>query len=441
MKVRVISCVLLCMAVAACDFLNPARPTIQPDTELFGNLVLFEEAPDQPGSYVVKVQVGSPRLVQKTAEEQGKVQPVKGDGVSAELLVDHNTVVLKDGMPAGLDDFSAGTEIVGIPVVGTTRMVGEKLILMHADLLCDFETYRKWRLPKLEGSKDEIRDDPVLVNSDGVEHAPVPLDGGRVLYFSARMRQGTKKGVWEGASREGLAVEPGSSAAPERSYRCEWSEGGWSKPELQVFPGFEAARVLRISWVDPAESRCFVTVVPAGEESPWVGKSEKKNGCWSRPEPLEKTEGGNSFDAVYLKDSDSKIVFATSRSGASSLDLYLIDLENGKKAMPLEPRINSTGSEWGPRIGPKNELYFCRADRQLAFWSNMVHQVVLADPFRVPITEVAPTAEGNWAFMTYSRLRAGEPDLDIWVAPLDEERNLGRGMPLEDWEPSHPDAN
>jgi len=239
--------------MGGCDFLNPARPTVQPDTEVFGHLISSEELPDQPGSYTVKLQVGSPRMVQKQAKEEGKPQPEAESGIIAELLVDHNTVVLRGGMPAGLDDFSAGSEIVGIPVLGTTRMVGEKTILLTTDLLCDFETYHLWRLPRLDTGKTESRDDPALINTDGIEHAPVPLHGGKVLYFSARMRSGGEKGTWLGARRDGLVPGEGSDFSPERTYRSEWMGDGWSKPELQVFQGLEKARQTRISWVDPSE--------------------------------------------------------------------------------------------------------------------------------------------------------------------------------------------
>lgn len=427
--------------MGGCDFLNPARPTVQPDTEVFGHLISSEELPDQPGSYTVKLQVGSPRMVQKKAKEEGKPQPKAENGIVAELLVDHNTVVLKGGMPAGLDDFSAGSEIVGIPVLGTTRMVGEKTVLLTTDLLCDFETYRLWRLPRLDTGETDVRDDPEMINTEGVEHAPVPLHGGRVLYFSARMRRAGEKGPWLGARRDGLVPGEGSDFAPERTYRSEWIGDGWSKPELQAFQGLEKARQTRISWVDPSEDSCLVSVIPEGEGVPWVGRSQRLKNGWSQPVPIVETEGGDAYDAVFLKGSQDRIVFSTTRQSGSGSDLFLIDRGAQNKAMPLEPRINSAGSEWGPRIGPKNELYFCRGDRQLAFWSNMVHQVALTTPFRVPISELAPTADGRWAFMTYSKLRPGEPDLEIWVAPVESGRNVGVATPVEKWNPGDPIKN
>ncbi len=435
MKIQSICFVSLCFVIGACDFLNPARPTVQPDTEVFGHLISSEELPDNPGSFTVKLQVGSPRMVQKAAEAEGKGKPDGNSGIVAELLVAPSTVVLKSGMPATLDDFSAGSELVGIPVMGTTRMVGEKTILVSADLLCDFETYRLWRLPRLDGAKTEVREDPAMINSDGIEHAPVPLDGGRILYFSARLRQGNEKGVWLGARRDGLMPGEGADFALERTYRTEWTKEGWSKPILQVFKGLEGVPQLRISWVDPSESSCLVSVVPGAEGMPWVGRAQKEKDGWGQPVPITGSEEGDAFDAVFLAKSSEKIVFSSTRLTGSASDLFLIDPPEHQTAMPLEPRINSAGSEWGARIGPRNELYFCRGDRQMAFWSNMVHKVAPATPFRVPISGVAPTADGKWAFMSYSRLRPQEPDIDIWVAPIDSDRNLGVAVPVEDWNP------
>ena len=47
-SLEVLIVVLILLVVSGCGVVDPARPTAQPDTEVFGNLLDVERAPDNP---------------------------------------------------------------------------------------------------------------------------------------------------------------------------------------------------------------------------------------------------------------------------------------------------------------------------------------------------------------------------------------------------------
>ena len=427
---------VLVLVTTGCEFLDPARPTIQPDTEVFGNVFDVEEVPDEPGVWVVRLHVAPPRALDKAESDQGREGPDAEKGLTAEIRVDGDTVVFLAGRPARLVEINPGTEVVSVPAPGTTRMIGEKTVLHNAEFFSDFESYRRWRLPGLQSDDEPVLDDASVINSSGTEHAPVPLNGGRTVYFSGRLRRSIG-GEITGAVRHGLAPVEGHDYMPERSFRTELREGGWSAPELVVFPGFEGAAQTTISWVDPSETVCLVTVRPMTEERPWAGRSERKSldSAWGPVEPLQGLGEGDSFDPIYLAGSRTKVLVVTTRQGANQTDLFLLNPDEGDEAMALEPRINTIGSEWGPRVGPDNELFFVRGDRQLLYMAGMVQPVYLDWPHRVLFSEAAPTDDGKWVFLTMTQLLAGEPGLDIWVSERREDGTLGFPVPIDVWRP------
>lgn len=426
----------LVLLTTGCDFLDPARPTIQPDTEVFGNILDVEEMPDEPGVWTVRLRVGPPRALNKAESDQGREGPESDKGLIAEIRVDGETVVLQDGTPAILDDFSPGTEVVGIPSPGTTRMIGEKTVLHNAEFFSDFETYRRWRLPGLNAEIDLQVVDDGGINSLGTEHGAVPLNGGQTLYFSASLRQ-SGSGELQGIVRPGLAANTNEQFLPERSFRTELSENGWSDPELVEFPDLAEAPEVRISWIDPAEEVCLVTVRSEAGGMPWAGRSERNNqdSVWGPIVPLEGLGEGDSYDPIYLAGSRSMVVFVTTRQGANQSDLFLLNPKESAQAGALEPRINTVGSEWGPRVGPDNELFFSRGDRQLLFMGGIVQPVYLDWPHRILFSEAAPTEDGRWVFLTVMQLKPGEPDRDLWVSERREDGSLGFPVPVDEWRP------
>lgn len=431
-----VTLLVLALLTTGCEFLDPARPTIQPDTEVFGSVLDIEEVPDEPGVWVVRLRVAPPRALDKAESDHGREAPDAEKGLTAEIRVDGDTVVFRGGMPARLVEINPGTEVVSIPAPGTTRMIGEKTVLHSAEFFSDFESYRRWRLPGLEVDDGPILDDVSVINTGGTEHAPVPLNGGRTLYFSGRLRRSVG-GTATGAVRQGLAPVERDDHIPERSFRTELNEGGWSAPELVDFPGLESAAQVTVSWVDPTETMCLVTVRSLTEERPWAGRSERRspNSAWGPVEPIEGLGEGDSFDPIFLAGSRTKILVVTARQGAGQTDLFLLNPDEGAEAMALEPRINTIGSEWGPRVGSDNELFFVRGDRQLLFMGGMVQPVYLDWPHRVLFSEAAPTEDGQWVFLTMTQLLAGEPGLDIWVSERREDGTLGFPVPIDAWRP------
>ena len=149
-SILLVALLALVLLASGCEFLDPARPTIQPDTEVFGNVLDVEEMPDEPGVWTVRLRVGPPRALDNAESEQGRKGPDAEQGLTAEIRVDGDTIVLQDGLPARLKDFNPGSEVVSIPAPGTTRMIGEKAVLHNAQFFGDFGTYSRWRLPGLE---------------------------------------------------------------------------------------------------------------------------------------------------------------------------------------------------------------------------------------------------------------------------------------------------
>jgi hypothetical protein len=424
------------LVVGGCDVIDPARPTAQPDAEVFGNLLDVERSPDDPGVWIARVRVGAPRSVRAADEDSGKPTPEVEKGMVATVTVGADAVVLVDDRPGVLDDIASGTEVVALPVTGTTEMYGSNDLRLEASTVMDFVTYGRWRLPKLDTGADVEVTDPAMINSAGLELAPVPVAGGTVLYFSARLRApATGDDSWHGALREGFAVPEEGAAVFERSYRSELQAEGWSAPELVRFPGLDEALQVRVTWVKADETVCLVMVTTPGE-APWIGRATRKgvNGRWSAPHRIEGL-GDDARDGVYLTGSSSKIVFATLRSGATQGDLFLYDPKAEDSPSPLEAPIFSPFNEWNPRTGPQGELLFGRAERQLILKDSQVRALRLPGPHRIVFTQAAVTDDGRWLFFCMPKYRMPEMDEDIFVASLAEDFKIGEPVPVDGWRP------
>lgn len=429
--------VAICLVVVGgCDFLDPARPTAQPDVEVFGNLIEVTRNPDAPDLWTAVIRVGPPRALRAADEETGKPTPAVEKGLVATVTVGPDTIVIANDGSASLEDIPSGTEVVVLPVPGTTQIHGSTELWVDADMLMDFATYSLWQLPKLVASDVTFPDDPLLINSSGAELAPVPVDGGRVLYFSAHLRPPTTaEDSWHGALREGLGSPDEGAGFVERTYRTEMGDGGWGAPELVVFPGLEDAAQQRVSWVSDDETVCLVTLESVSEP-PWVGVARRSNAAagWGEVEPIEGI-GSQARDAAYLTGSRTKIVFGSDRGGRDRDDLFKYDPDVETGPMPLPPEICSFGNEWNPRTGPENELFFCREDRQLLFKGGQVRALRLFGPHRTVFTQAAPTGDGKWVFFCMPKYRPVTFDDDIFVAPVGKDWSLGTPVAVDDWRP------
>jgi len=429
---------LLVLALGGCDLLNPARPTPHDDTNLFGNLIEVVEDEGEPGVWWMRMRIGLPRAFARAEAAEGKPTPTMDEGTVADVRVTHDTVVLVEGQPASISDINPGTEVVVIPVAGSTRMIGTSNITVEAGYLTDFHTFRRWQLPGLGSTQaPDSREDPGVINSSGVEGSPVPVADGSVLYFSARLRLPiSSDGGWLGARRAGM-VEPDSDAmVVERSYRTELEESAWSQPELVEFPGLDGEAVVRISWMSNDETRCLVTVSDFEGHS-WVGSSERSSARagWGMVQEMSQLVNENPGDAVYLAGSTTKVVYVASMTGSPSTDLMLLDPGVAETPQLLTPPINSADSEWGPRVGPNNELFFVRGDHQLMMDAGTVRPVGIPVPHRAAVTQAAPTSDGRWIFFCLPNYTPGELDQDIYVSRWMGENRLGEPVPVDEWRP------
>jgi hypothetical protein len=437
MRTAAMISISICIVLTgACDFLDPARPTAQPDAEVFGNLIEVTRNPDDPDLWTAVIRVGPPRALRAAEEETGNPTPAVEKGLIATVTIGPDAIVIANDGPADLESIASGTEVVVLPVPGTTQIRGSSELWVEADTLMDFSTYSRWMLPKLVEATAPDLDDPLVINSSGSELAPVPVAGGNVLYFSAHLRPpATAEDAWHGARRDGLAAQGEAIGGNERSYRTAVGNDGWSAPELVMFPGLEDAVQQRVTWVSEDETVCLVTVA-MNSEPPWVGVARRSNAAaqWGEVEPIEGV-GGQSHDAVYLTGSRTKLVFASDRGGRDRDDLFLFDPDVETGPLPLQPEICTFGNEWNPRTGPENELFFCREDRQLLLKGGQVRALRLPGSQRTVFTQAAPTADGKWVFFCMPHYRPLTFDEDIYVAPVGKDWSLGTPVPVDDWRP------
>ena len=105
-----LGCLAVVLAmIAACDLVDPARPTSQPDTEVFGNLLEVERNDQDPTLWTARIRVGAPRAFLSAEEASGKPTPVVEKGLIATVTVGPDTVVVAADRPARLDDLPPGT--------------------------------------------------------------------------------------------------------------------------------------------------------------------------------------------------------------------------------------------------------------------------------------------------------------------------------------------
>jgi len=422
-----------------CAMQDSTAPVPQADTPVFGRVAAIRQLADEPGVAEVDIRTGLPETLRAIMQSEGRTIPELEKDLVSRVRVTPDTVCIADLVPVDLDSFRAGQEVAVVPVPGTSAMVGTKLLLTTAAELYVFSSYQvrylARSLPEVPAAVLEPAD-PQRVNSAGTERCPVPVGDGRVVYFAAGLLPPVGgSGAPRGAERAGMRGSDGELEAwatgGYRPYRTALGPGGWSAPEPVALPGLDPAASARITWVDAEETACLVTVERA--EAPtrlFAARRGSSAAPWGALEPVERVAGESLGDAQRFGGSDAALVWTVYDANGS--DLWLA-MPTGD-GQPLEPRINTLGAEWAPRVGPGTRLYFCRGERQLLFGDGVVQEVRLAGRQRRPIQEAAPTADGTYLFLQTVRYTPGVLDTNLAVAGR-TDGGWGEATPLDAWRP------
>jgi len=187
-----------------------------------------------------------------------------------------------------------------------------------------------------------------------------------------------------------------------------------------------------VTWVNDDETSLLVEVRRQDEPvALFAARRNSPKDSWGPLERVERAVGESVGDAQRFAARDEALVWTSYAFGSSDLWLAM----PGQAGAGLEPRINTLGPEWAPRVGPNTTLFFCRGERQLLFGGGVVREVRLPGALRRPLLEAAPTRGGEALFFRYPAWFApGELDWDLAVA-LREGESWGTPIPLDEWRP------
>ncbi len=434
---------LAVMAAAGCGVQEVTAPVPQPDTIVFGRVAAVREvaaeAPQRGPAWEVEIKGGLPESLQAVMRRDGRPIPTLEADLVVKARVTADTVCVAGLQTADIDAFRAGQEVAAIPQPGSSAMTGTKLLTLDAAELYQFRSYQVRFLPRaLDEMPPELsaRNDPARINSSGLERTPLPVAGGKVVYFAAGLLPPLKEGAPpRGAVRPGMEKDGGLApwaVGGWRPYRSQWTGSGWSAPEAVTLPGLPEDASAAVTWVNEGETSLLVEV---RQEARPVALMAARRGSvresWGALQRVERAVGESVGDGQAFAADDGALVWTSYAFGTSDLWLAM----PGQQGAALEPRINTLGPEWAPRVGPKTSLYFCRAERQLLFSGGMVREVRLPGAQRRPLLEAAPTRSGEALFLRYPALYGpGELDWDLAVAPRDGD-GWGAPVPLDEWRP------
>ncbi len=432
---------LAVLMVTGCNMQDATTPVPQPDSLILGRIAAIRETAGQ-GVWEVDVNEGLPEAMQAVMRRESKPVPVLDKDVKVRIRVTADTVCVAGERASGLDDFRVGQEVAVNPMPGTTAMVGTKLLLADAAEMYLFSVYQMRFLPRsLQAIPADAftPDDPKMINSAGLEMTPLPAAGGKAVYFAAGLLPGVpisgKDAAPIGAVRPGMRDAKGALAAwavgGYRPYRTSWENGAWTEPQPVEFPGLAPEVSARLTWIDGGETACLVEVLQrSGVRGLYSSQRADTKAPWAALVKVDVPGGPSVGDAQRFGRQLKALVWTVYDQGSS--DLWLST--EGKPGQPLEPRINTMGPEYAPRVGANNRLYFCRADRQLLFAGGVVREVRLPGAQRRPLLEAVPSPDGKLLFFRVPRYAVGAVDWDLAVAPL-AGANVGEPVLLDGWKP------
>jgi hypothetical protein len=436
--------VLLVVSLTAigCGVQDTNAPVPQPDSLILGRITAIREVPGEAGVWEVEVREALPEQMQGALRKEARTVPQLDKDVTVKVRVTGDTVCVAGLRAGGLDEFRVGQEVAVNPVPGTTAMVGTKLVTADASELFLFSAYQlRYLTRSLSALPPEVTSpaDPAKINSAGLELTPVPLRGGKVVYFGAGLIPGVPIGTREaqpiGAVRPGMRDRAGALApwavGGFRPYRVARGKEGWGVPQPVDLPGLTPEAKARITWVNEDETSCLVEVTSADGSKQLLGSQRaNERNPWGKLEKLDLAGGPMTGDGQRFGKQLKSIVWTVYDPNGSDIWLAM----EGKPGQMLEPRINTMGPEYAPRLGPNQTLYFCRADRQLLFAGGVVQEVRLPGAQRRPLLEATPAADGTLLFFRVPRFTPGGMDWDLAVAGR-AGAGWGRPVLLDDWKP------
>ncbi len=435
--------VLAVLVIAVgCAMQDTNTPVPQADTLILGRITGLREVAGEQGVWEVEVREGLPESMRNVIRRDGKAAPELAKDVIVRARVTPDTVCVA-GLRAGdLSDFRVGQEVAVNPVTGTTAMTGSKLLTADAGEIYLFSAYQLRFLPRsLAALPAEVTapNDPRRINSAGLEMTPLPLHGGRVVYFTAGLLPGAAVGDKEaapvGAVRPGMRATSGNlvpwAVGGYRPYRVAWLKGAWEAPEPVELPGIPSELGARLTWINEEETACLIEVMQGDDTRRLFASSRAAaTAPWGALEKLELPGGPSVGDGQRFGKQLKALVWTVYDGGSSDLWLSM----EGQPGQMLEPRINTMGPEYAPRVGPNTTLYFCRTDRQLLFAGGVVQEVRLPGAQRRPLLEAVPTKDGSLLFFRVPRFTPGALDWDLAVAPHVTSA-WGKAVLLDDWKP------
>ncbi|MFI5143390.1 MAG: hypothetical protein ACHQQS_03835 [Thermoanaerobaculales bacterium] len=431
----------LAVVLGACNLQDTTTSVPQADALILGRIVAIRDAAGGAGGSEVEIRAGLPEPMREAIRKDRSFPPELAGDVVVRVRVTDETVCVRDLHAVDLEAFKVGQEVAVVPSGGTTAMVGSKLVLADAAEFYAFSAYQLRFLARSLASLPAViiaPSDPARINSAGLEVTPIPLQEGKVVYFAAGLfpaMAAIKDAKPVGAVRPGMAGKNGALVSWAvngfRPYRVAWGKTGWEAPRLVELPGLAGNVSARVTWVDEGETSCLVEVTKTdGTRSLFSSSRASATAPWGALEPVTIASGASVGDAQRLGNKLLSLVWTVYDAGSS--DLWLS--KEGSPGRRLDPRIDTLGPEYAPRVGSNNVLYFCRGDYQLLFAGGVVQEVKLPGKQRHPLLEATPSKSGSRLFFRIPRYTPGQLDWNLAVA---EKQGKAWGDPvlLDDWTP------